>query len=75
MIERRKREAAMLVLTGFGTLLIVPPLAYIFSQPIDLLGVPQVVIYLFAWWALIIAGTAILTHWMPRDSTGNEEPD
>ncbi|GLQ09746.1 hypothetical protein GCM10007913_16780 [Devosia yakushimensis] len=65
----------MLVLTGLGTLLILPPLTYIFGQPISHFGVPQVVIYLFAWWALVIAGTAILTHWMPRDSTGDEEPD
>jgi hypothetical protein len=75
MAERRKLEAAMLVLTVLGTLLIVPPLVYIFSQPISHFGVPQVVIYLFAWWALIIAATALLTHWMPRDSADPGERD
>ena len=75
MAERRKLEAAMLVLTALGTLLLVPPLVYIFSQPLTHFGVPQVVVYLFAWWAIIIAATAALTHWMPRDDPDGVERD
>lgn len=60
----------MLVLTIFGALLLVPPLVYVFNQPISHFGVPQIVIYLFLVWLVLILGTAALTRSLPR-----EEPD
>ncbi|KKB83737.1 hypothetical protein VW29_13715 [Devosia limi DSM 17137] len=72
--EPRKLASGMLVLTGFGALLLVPPLVYIFNQPISHFGVPQIVIYLFLVWVLLIIGTAVLTHFMPR-SDGSEASD
>lgn len=62
----------MLVLAVFGAMLIVPPLVYLFNRPISHFGVPQVVIYLFAWWVVMIAGTAWLTHRLPRDPDPND---
>lgn len=69
-VDRRKLEASVLVFTVFSTLLIVPPLVYIFNQPIMHAGLPQIVIYLFAVWLVMIAGTALLTRHLPRASDG-----
>ncbi|HTN61837.1 MAG TPA: hypothetical protein VL147_09805 [Devosia sp.] len=66
MAERHKFETGMLVLAVFGALLFLPPLVYVFNQNVSHFGVPQIVIYLFAVWAALIAGTAALTHYMPR---------
>lgn len=65
----------MLLLTILGSLLMLPPAAYVFSQPISHFGIPQIVFYLFAVWLLMIIGTALLTHAMPKEETdadGNE---
>lgn len=59
----------MLVLTIFGALLLVPPLVYVFNQPISHFGVPQIVIYLFAVWLLLILGTAALTRSLPHEES------
>ena len=58
----------MLVLAGFGALLLVPPLVYVFNQPISHFGVPQIVVYLFVVWTVLIAGTAALTHYLPKQN-------
>ncbi len=59
----------MLLLTFLSILLIVPPAAYVFSQPIRHFGIPQIVFYLFAVWLLMIVGTGLLTHAMPREES------
>ena len=66
MPDRRKLESGMLVLAGFGALLLVPPLVLIFNQRISHFGIPQIVVYLFAVWGLLVIGTAVLTHYLPR---------
>ena len=65
----------MLVLTGFGGLLLVPPLVYVFNQPISHFGVPQIVIYLFLVWLLLIIGTGVLTHFMPRSDAVDDDTE
>ncbi|MCS6759382.1 MAG: hypothetical protein MO852_10655 [Candidatus Devosia euplotis] len=65
MTEQRKLIASMFALTVFGALLLVPPLVYVFSQPISHFGVPQIVVYLFTVWFLLILGTAALTRLLP----------
>jgi hypothetical protein len=75
MADRHKLVSGMLVLTLFGALLLVPPLVYVFNQPISHFGVPQIVIYLFAVWLLLIIGTALLTHALPREDSGPAEDD
>ncbi len=62
----------MLVLTVFGAMLILPPIVYVFRQPIAHFGIPQIVFYLFAVWLLLIVGTALLAHALPPEP---HEPD
>ena len=65
----------MLLLTILSSVLILPPAAYVFSQPISHFGIPQIVFYLFAVWLLMIVGTGLLTRAMPKEDTdadGNE---
>lgn len=57
----------MLVLTLFGALLMLPPLVMVFNRPISHFGLPQIVIYLFIVWLLLIGGTALLSHFLPRE--------
>lgn len=66
-VERRKLIASMLVLTVFGTVLLLPPLVYVFNQPISHSGIPQIVIYLFGVWLLLILGTAALARQLPDE--------
>jgi hypothetical protein len=54
----------MLLLTVLGAALMLPPLVYVFNQPIMHLGIPQIVLYLFLLWLLLIVGTA---YRVPRD--------
>lgn len=67
MPERRKIRGGMLLLTVLGCLLMLPPLVYLFDQKFTLFGIPQIVFYLFAVWVLLILGTALLAHVVPRD--------
>ena len=75
MADRRKLVAGMLVLALFGALLLLPPLVYVFNQPISHFGVPQIVIYLFAVWLALIIGTALLTRALPREDSAPAEDD
>lgn len=65
----------MLLLTVGGALFMLPPLVHVFNQPIAHLGIPQIVLYLFAVWLLLIAGTALLTHALPPDEPNAEPGD
>ncbi|KQX42831.1 hypothetical protein ASD04_02400 [Devosia sp. Root436] len=67
MAERRKLRGGMLLLTVLGAVLMLPPLVFVFDQPIAHFGIPQIVFYLFAVWALLIVGTALLTHALPHE--------
>lgn len=66
MTDRRKLTSGVLVFAVFSALLIVPPLVYIFNHPVLHFGLPQIVLYLFGVWIVMVAGTAILTHYLPR---------
>ena len=68
MVDRRKLIGGMLLLTVFGAMLLLPPLVYVFNQPITHFGIPQIVFYLFAVWLLLITGMALLTR--PRAAAG-----
>ena len=65
----------MLLLTVLGVVLMLPPLVYVFDQPIAHFGIPQIVFYLFAVWLILIVGTALLTHALPPDDPGAEPGD
>lgn len=72
MVDRRKLTGGMLLLTVFGALLMLPPLVYLFNQPVARLGVPQIVFYLFLLWLLLIVGTGLLAHALPPDPSDDE---
>jgi hypothetical protein len=63
---RRKLVAALLVLTIGSTLLVLPPFVHLFNHPVHIFGIPNIVAYLFAVWALMIAATAILNSAVGR---------
>lgn len=65
----------MLLLTVLGAALMLPPLVYVFDQPIAHFGIPQIVVYLFALWLLLIVGTAVLTHALPREDPGGDKDE
>lgn len=65
-MDRRRLESAVFVFAALGAMLIVPPLVLIFNQPISHFGIPQIALYLFAVWLVLIIGTAVLTHFLPR---------
>lgn len=65
-MDRRRLESAVFVFTALGAVLIVPPLVLIFNKPISHFGIPQIALYLFAVWLVLIVGTAVLTHSLPR---------
>ena len=69
MAARRKIRGGMLLLTALGACLMLPPLVYVFDQPIAHFGIPQIVLYLFALWLALIIGTALLTHALPREGS------
>jgi hypothetical protein len=69
MADRRRLTGGMLLLTVLGGMLMLPPLVYVFNQPIAHFGIPQIVFYLFAVWLLLIAGTALLVRALPPDET------
>ena len=49
----RARDAA-LILPAFGALLFLPPLVGVFATDARILGVPLIVVWLFAAWGLLI---------------------
>jgi len=65
----------MLLLTVLGAALMLPPLVYVFNQPITHFGIPQIVFYLFAVWLLLIVATALLTHALPGDKPDARQVD
>lgn len=69
MPDRRRIVGGMLVLTLGGGLLLFPPLVLLFNHEVAFFGIPQIVVYLFAVWVLLIIGTALLTRQLPRDTT------
>lgn len=61
-LRHRKARDRALILPLVGLVLITPPVAGIFQLDARIGGVPFVLIYLFAVWAALIAGTAALAR-------------
>jgi len=59
--HRKTRDRAM-ILPLIGLILLTPPVAGIFQLDDKISGVPFTVIYLFAVWAALIAGAALLSR-------------
>ncbi|MEZ5934039.1 MAG: hypothetical protein R3F54_19285 [Alphaproteobacteria bacterium] len=60
--SRDKIESLALVLPFLGLFLLMPPAVLAFGVPAMIAGVPLIVIYLFAVWALLI----VIAAWLAR---------
>ena len=58
--QKARDRAFMLPLVGL--ILLIPPFADIFQLDTNVFGLPFTVLYLFAVWALLILGAAVLSR-------------
>jgi len=72
--ERKTNDRAMILLL-VGCLLLTPPLAGIFQLDTRILGIPFTGFYLFAVWAGLIAGAAVLSRRIQNSAEWNNEED
>ena len=63
----------MFVLTVMGLIVIVPPVVTLFNHDATFLGVPQIVVYLFTVWLLLILGTVGLTRLLGPDRVRGDD--
>lgn len=70
MQDRHRSVGGLLVLTVLGFLLLVPPIVHLFNHDFAVLGVPQIVFYLFGVWLALIVGTWALTRHVPPEPSG-----
>jgi hypothetical protein len=63
----------MFLLTIMGLIVIVPPVVTLFNHDAAFLGMPQIVVYLFSIWLLLILGTVALTHFLAPDRIRQDE--
>lgn len=64
MIHRDRAQEQLIALFVLGVVLMLPPLLVIFNQPVRVLGVPVLFLYLFIVWAAIIGLTAAIARRM-----------
>lgn len=69
----RARDAARL-LPLIGLFLLLPPVIAPFAAPVDVLGVPLLVLYLFAVWLGLIVAAALLARALAPQAPAGEEP-
>lgn len=75
LADRKTGDRAVILLV-IGCLLLTPPLAGIFQIDLRLFGIPFTGLYLFAVWAVLIAGTAVLSKRLQRNADReNQDPD
>lgn len=61
-LSRDKTRSLALLLPLFGLFLLMPPAVLAFGMPTTIGGVPLIVLYIFAVWAILIVGAA----WLAR---------
>jgi hypothetical protein len=62
MIRRARTQEQLVALFVLGALLLLPPLLVIFNQPVRVLGVPVLYLYLFVVWIAVIGLTAAIAR-------------
>ncbi len=72
-MEPRKLPSVAMVMTVFGAMLFMPPLVLLFNGPVRWFGIPSEVLYLFIVWFVLVAGTALISHRLPRASVPTED--
>src|SRR5690606_18354381 len=66
-MTRRKLIAAALFFTIFGVIALLPPLVLLFRFDARIAGVPVETVYVFALWALLVAGARWFSRALPDD--------
>ena len=61
-LRHRKARDRALILPLAGLILLTPPVAGIFHLEAKIAGLPFTGVYLFAVWAILIAGAAVLSR-------------
>jgi hypothetical protein len=62
MIRSDRAQEQLAALFVLGAVLLLPPLLVIVNQPVRLLGVPVLYLYLFVVWAAVIGLTAAIAR-------------
>lgn len=74
MVPRQKARDAILALTIFGALLLMPPILPFFDRPLSLGGVPLIVIYVFGVWLALIVLAWVLARRVPMEKAPGAVP-
>ena len=69
----RARDAARL-LPLLGLFLLMPPVISLFAVPVDIAGVPLIVLYLFGVWLALVLGAALLGRSLDTRRTPDAPP-
>ena len=73
-LRHRKARDRALILPLAGLILLIPPVAGVFHIEAKIAGVPFTLVYLFAVWALLIAGAAALSRRLRDGGELGDEP-
>lgn len=74
-LRHRKTRDRALILPLAGLILLTPPVAGVFHLDAKIAGVPFTLVYLFAVWALLIAGAAALSRRLRGDGEPGAPPE
>lgn len=66
---RQKARDAILAVTIFGSLLLLPPVLPYFDREISVLGMPLIVVYVFGVWLALIGAAWALSRRLPANGT------
>ena len=62
----QKARDAILVVTVFGALMLLPPILPFFARPVTILGVPLILVYVFGVWLALIVAAWLLARRLPE---------
>lgn len=74
-MTHRKLIGASLFFTLFGAMALLPPLVLLFQLDVRVFGAPVETVYVFALWALLIAGGRWFSRALPHDETPDPTRD
>ncbi len=67
-MRRQKARDAIVAVTVFGTLLLLPPILPFFDRSVTVGGVPLIVVYVFGVWLALIVAAWALSRRLPMDA-------
>ena len=60
--SRQRLRSAAVVVPLLGAFLLLPPFLPLFAAPVQVFGLPLIVVYIFGVWAVLVAATWALTR-------------